>query len=93
MFLEILIIFNIATVSLSNAYWDYFKNGPDVWRLHYKECNGFEQSPINIISDETVYSPELTRIKFIDYEMLNSWNITNSDKSGKNNKTLNNIIK
>jgi carbonic anhydrase len=83
MFLEILIIFNIATVSLSNAYWDYFKNGPDVWRLHYKECNGFEQSPINIISNETVYKPELTRIKFIDYEALNYWNITNSNKSGK----------
>jgi carbonic anhydrase len=93
MFFKILIIFNLATVILSDSYWDYFKNGPDAWGLNYKECNGFEQSPINIISDETVYSPELTRIKFIDYEMLNSWNITNSDKSGKNNKTLNNIIK
>ena len=83
MFFKILIIFNLATVSLSNNYWDYFKNGPDAWGLNYKECNGFEQSPINIISDETVYKPELTRIKFIDYETLSYWNITNSNKSGK----------
>lgn len=39
---------------INGAHWGYGEdNGPHKWGTHYPECNGKEQSPINILTKKT----------------------------------------
>ncbi len=45
-FSEIVILFK--TLNGDELKWNYDKLGPDVWGKYFPECNGNNQSPINI---------------------------------------------
>jgi len=59
-----------VTSSESEKEWNYDKLGPDYWKVKFsKECGiGEKQSPINIKTDEVVYSSKLKDINFINYD-------------------------
>lgn len=47
----------------------------------YDQCDGEEQSPINISTDDAVYDSNLPKIKFIHYEQFYYWNVTRNNNS------------
>lgn len=63
--------------------WDYFGRGPDLWFTLYDQCDGEEQSPVDIITDDTVYDSNLPKMKFLNYENVIYWNFTRNNYSGK----------
>lgn len=41
----------------TGAHWDYSAHGPDVWSEDFPRCNGQRQSPINIKTECTDFTP------------------------------------
>ena len=82
--------FQIAYSSSLNGElrWDYFGKGPDLWFTLYDQCDGVEQSPIDIITDDIVYDSNLPKMKFFNYEKLIYWNVTRNNNSGDKYKFL-----
>ena len=69
---------------LNAAHWGYDEhNGPSKWGEHYPECNGKEQSPINILTKNTT---SVERALSIAYE-ADSKNIINNGHSVQVNFT------
>lgn len=45
---------------------------PERWGEHYPACSGNKQSPINIETEKTIFSPELQPIQLSGYSLPNS---------------------
>ena len=84
-------------IYLANAPINYIQikfliSGPSYWKTAYPQCDGKNQSPINIATDKTLHKPELGPIHFSkDYIKIpkgDQWIIKNNGHSGK---ILNNI--
>ncbi|PFX18749.1 receptor-type tyrosine-protein phosphatase gamma-like [Stylophora pistillata] len=56
---------NLAESAGSWTYRD--PEGPDTWKHHYKDCEGHEQSPINIVPKDTFFEPGLADL-VVNYE-------------------------
>ena len=54
LFHSVVLVGLLSLGSVGAAHWGYEEdNGPSTWGQDYPECNGMEQSPINIISKDT----------------------------------------
>uniref|UniRef100_A0A8B9UX68 Carbonic anhydrase n=1 Tax=Anas zonorhyncha TaxID=75864 RepID=A0A8B9UX68_9AVES len=51
-------------------HWSYEE--PERWGEHYPACSGNKQSPINIETEKTIFSPELQPIQLSGYSLPNS---------------------
>lgn len=55
--------------------WDYGEFGPDAWSHMFLECNGENQSPINIKHTETHHRRYLVPFKFSNYDYPIYWDV------------------
>ena len=52
----------------SSGSWTYRDpEGPNTWKHHFKDCGGYEQSPINIVPKDTLFEPGLADL-VVNYE-------------------------
>ena len=68
-------------LNCQNPEWNYKDNGPDEWPLEYSECNGKQQSPIDLIPSIAQYNSNLRPINFNNYNQNIKWNISNTGSS------------
>jgi len=68
---------------MAKGEYNYEEDGPDSWFLHYDQCAGSMQSPINIQSASASYSSSLKPFTFNNYSQSISWNIANNGDSSK----------
>lgn len=55
----------------STKFWDYGENtGLSNWNKLYPSCDGFQQSPINLLTNQIVHVPRYQRFSFIWYKLL-----------------------
>ena len=68
----------------SKKEWNYDTLGPDYWKVKYSEECGFgeKQSPINILTDEVVFSKKLKNINFISYNTPKKYEVINNGYTG-----------
>ncbi len=52
---------------MAKGEYNYEEDGPDSWFLHYDQCAGSMQSPINIQSASASYSSSLKPFTFNNY--------------------------
>ena len=62
--------------------WDYSIEGPDEWPHLFASCGGTKQSPINVITTQTVYDPSLAFMNFFNYDNYFIWNMTFNNHTG-----------
>lgn len=79
--LSIGIIFCLKITGHLTADWDYEKYGEDAWFLKHPACNGFQQSPIDILTSTAKYDTKLKPFKFINYDSPRKWKVV---KTGYN---------
>ncbi|XP_018427118.1 PREDICTED: carbonic anhydrase 4-like [Nanorana parkeri] len=65
--------------ALCVAEW---RNGPKQWTT-IDSCNGNEQSPINIVTNNTQYNKDLKPFNFSGYDSKNNFNLTNNGHSAE----------
>ncbi|KAH9488257.1 Carbonic anhydrase 3 [Bulinus truncatus] len=64
--------FGISTVNGDAQSWNYNLSslgGPNNWYKYYPDCGGVMQSPIDIKTNNIIYSPELSYFNFSDYSL------------------------
>jgi carbonic anhydrase len=79
----IIILFFIKNlIGVTNeADWNYESQGPDVWIHQYAACSGLSQSPINLITQNTIFDSSLSPVNFLNYDALLTWNVTNTGRT------------
>ena len=89
LFHSVVLVGLLSLGSVCAAHWGYEEdNGPSTWGQDYPECNGMEQSPINIISKDTA---SVANALAIEYK-ADSQNIINNGHSVQVNFAKNNTI-
>lgn len=66
----------------SEGSGSWYSVNPSDWNQVYPACNGDSQSPINIITDDTVYDQSLDDFVFHNYNRQIQWNATFNSYSG-----------
>lgn len=58
--------------------WNYDTIGVDAWPIHFSNCRGRKQSPIDIKTNEVEYDKNLKPFSFISYGPAHSWNVSHN---------------
>jgi hypothetical protein len=61
---------------------------PANWGNQYPNCNGTQQSPINIVTANTTYNANLTQLTIVQNAAnagVETWTLVNNGHSGSNN--------
>nr|KAI8738307.1 carbonic anhydrase 2-like [Biomphalaria glabrata] len=75
----ILLTYKLTCASAGGPGWNYHEGeagGPDEWHVNFTDCGGVMQSPIDIITEEAVYSPILPYFDFTNYRTTRGVNLT-----------------
>ncbi|CAF0736317.1 unnamed protein product [Brachionus calyciflorus] len=71
----------IHSFTCKDSNWNYKENGPDKWPQMYYECDGKQQSPIDLDLTKAQFNRDLKPIIFNNYDQLLFWNVTNEGSS------------
>ncbi len=75
--------FEVNCDGLSGEEWNYENHGSGYWQTLYKACAAKQQSPLNIITSQTVYYSALKAVKISNANKLLNFSVFNTGETGK----------